>query len=322
MTLTGIVGYGTALPNRYEANPAIGKSLGILTRTIPSEDEDAITLATAAGNQILQHFSMEKRKEIGAIYIGSESHPYAVKSSAGLVAHNLNLSRWIAAADFQFACRAGSQAMLAGYGLVKSNQVKLAMAGGSDTAQAAKNDVLRYTAAAGAGLVLLGKGSAVLAEIIDVVSYTTDTPDFWRRPGEEHPQHGGRFSADPGYLHHVLTASQELLHRNNIKSSNVNWAGFHTPNGKLPLIVAQELGFTRSQLENSLPATYIGNTYAAAIFMVLTSILDKADPDQLILLTSYGSGAGADSWLLRTTSALLGWRKNSAFKPLSINRII
>lgn len=322
MKPTGIVGYGTALPSKYEVNPAIGKSLGVLSRTIPNEDEDAVTLATAAGNQILQHFSMEKRKEIGVVYIGSESHPYAVKSSAGLVAHNLNLSPWIAVADFQFACRAGSQAMLAGYGLIKSDHSTLALVGGSDTAQAAKNDVLRYTAAAGAGLVLLGKGSAVLAEIVDVVSYTTDTPDFWRRPGEEHPQHGGRFSADPGYMHHVVTASKEILNRNKIKTSDINWAGFHTPNGKLPMIAAKKIGFTSSQLENSMPATYLGNTYAAAVFMVLTSILDQADPNQLILLTSYGSGAGADAWLLRTTSALLSWRKKSAYKPLVINRTI
>ena len=43
--------------------------------------------------------------------------------------------------------------------------------------------------------------------------------------------------------------------------------------------------------------------------MGLAATLDVAKPDERILVVSYGSGAGSDAYLLRTTSQLLDKRK-------------
>jgi len=42
----------------------------------------------------------------------------------------------------------------------------------------------------------------------------------------------------------------------------------------------------------------------------LAAVLDVAKPEESILITSYGSGAGSDSYLLRTTSQLIEKRKH------------
>ncbi len=54
--------------------------------------------------------------------------------------------------------------------------------------------------------------------------------------------------------------------------------------------------------------TKFGNTYSGAALIGLAAILDIAKPDERILVTSYGSGAGSDAYVLRTTSQLLDKR--------------
>ncbi len=49
----------------------------------------------------------------------------------------------------------------------------------------------------------------------------------------------------------------------------------------------------------------IGNTYAGASLIGLSAVLDVAQPGALILMTSYGSGAGSDSFILRVREPIL-----------------
>ncbi len=52
-----------------------------------------------------------------------------------------------------------------------------------------------------------------------------------------------------------------------------------------------------------------GNTYSGCVPLSLAAVLDVAKPEELILVGSYGSGAGSDAYLLRTTSQLVDKRK-------------
>ena len=142
---------------------------------------------------------------IGAVYTGSESHPYAVKPTSTIVAQAIGATPEMTAADFEFACKAGTAAVQACMGLVGSGMIDLGMAIGADVSQGAPSDALEYTAAAGGVACLIGRKESELAAIIeDTYSYTTDTPDFWRREGMPYPEHGGRFTGEPGYFKHVI----------------------------------------------------------------------------------------------------------------------
>ena len=87
----------------------------------------------------------------------------------------------------------------------------------------------------------------------------------------------------------------------NTKPSNYDYVIFHQPNGKFPVRVAQRLGFTKEQLLPGLIVSYIGNTYSASSLLGLCAVLDIAKPGQRIFLTSYGSGAGSDSFDIKIT---------------------
>jgi hydroxymethylglutaryl-CoA synthase len=188
-------------------------------------------------------------------------------------------------------------------GLVKAGYIKYGLAIGADTSQGKPGDALEYTASAGGAAYIIGRDN-LIAEIKDTYSYTTDTPDFWRREGQEYPEHGQRFTGEPAYFKHVINASQKIMDRNKLKPEDFDYVVFHQPNGKFPKTAARKLGFTEEQLLTGLLTPVIGNTYSGASPLGLAAVLDEAKADQLILLTSYGSGAGSDSFIIKTTKEI------------------
>ena len=189
--MVGIVSYGAYVP-RYRIKPdeigrvwgadgaAMGKGLMITQKSVPSPDEDTVTIATTAARDMLDRVPEVDPADIGAVYIGSESHPYAVKPSSSIVAEAIGATPSMTAADLEFACKAGTAGIQAGMGLVASGMVKYAVAIGADTSQGAPGDALEYSASAGGAAYLIGNENCI-AEINKTLSFTTDTPDFWRR---------------------------------------------------------------------------------------------------------------------------------------------
>ena len=315
--MAGIVGYGAFVPrNRIKSEEiarqwgkdpaAIQRGLLLQEKSVPGQDEDTITIAVAAGRAALQRAGVDPAK-VGALYIGSESHPYAVKPSGTIVIEALGIGPEVHVADFEFACKAGTEAMFVALGLVESGRVEYAMGIGADTSQGAPNDALEFSASAGGAAYLFGK-TDLLADVRGTYSYTSDTPDFWRREGEFYPRHGGRFTGEPAYFKHVLAATRGMLERAGLKPADFRYAVFHMPNGKFPLAAGQSLGFTRQQLETGWLVPTMGNTYSGSSPTGLAAVLDVADPGDLILITSFGSGAGSDSFVLEATALLPGRR--------------
>lgn len=309
----GIVSYGGYVP-RWRISPeeigktwgadgkAMGRSLNIHSKSVPSPDEDVITISVEAVRNLMKRCSVDP-KEIGAIYVGSESHPYAVKPTATIVAEAIRAAPDLTAADFEFACKAGTAAIQTCVGLVASNLIKYGVAIGSDTSQGAPSDALEFSASAGGAAFLIGKEN-VIARINHSYSYTTDTPDFWRREGERYPKHGGRFTGEPAYFKHVLTCGAKLMEQVGSTPEDYSYVVFHQPNGKFPLRAAKALGFTEKQTSTGLLCPKIGNTYSAAVLLGLAAILDEAKPGDRIMMVAYGSGAGSDGFDITVTDEI------------------
>lgn len=312
--MAGIVGYGAFVPrNRIKVEEiarqwgkdpdTIRRGLMLEEKSVPGLDEDTITISVAAARAALDRAGISPSK-IGALYIGSESHPYAVKPSGTVVAEALGITPEVHVADFEFACKAGTEAMFVALSLVEAGRVGHALAIGADTSQGAPNDALEYSASAGGAAFIFGK-KHLLADVVETYSYTSDTPDFWRREGEFYPRHGGRFTGEPAYFKHVTAATHGLFKKAGLGPKDLKFAVFHMPNGKFPLTVGRSLGFEREQLEIGWVVPRMGNTYSGSSPTGLAAILDVAEPGDLVLITSFGSGAGSDSFVLRATELLV-----------------
>jgi len=321
MTEIGIISYGAYIP-RYRIKTeeiakvwgkdgkTISRGLGINEKTVPGIDQDTATISVEAARAALKRCNIDPQ-EIGAIYIGSESHPYAVKPTGTIVGEAIGATPDIMVADYEFACKAGTAGIQSCTALVKAEMAKYGLAIGADTSQAAPGDALEFSASAGGGAFIIGKDN-VIATINHTLSYTTDTPDFWRRAERKYPSHGGRFTGGPAYFKHITNAAKKMMEKVNTKPEDYNYAIFHQPNGKFPVKVAKILGFSMDQIKQGLMVPNIGNTYSGATMVGLASVLDMAKPGDRIFLTSYGSGAGSDSFDITVTDEIKNIRRENA----------
>jgi hydroxymethylglutaryl-CoA synthase len=311
----GIVGYGACIPRhriRVEEiakvwgadAPSYKKGLELREKSVPAPDQDVITLAVEASRNALQRAGNVNPKDIGAIYVGSESHPYAVKPSGTVLGEAIGAIPECHVADFEFACKAGSEAMFVVTGLVQAGYIKYGLAVGADTSQGAPGDALEYSASAGAAAYIMG-ATDIVATIDVTYSFMTDTPDFWRREYQHYPQHAGRFTGEPAYFKHTMGSTKGILAKSGMKPADFDYVVFHQPNGKFPQRVGKMLGFTRKQIDTGWLVPTLGNTYSGASPLGLTAVLDVAKPGNRILMCSYGSGSGSDSFILTVTDRIL-----------------
>src|SRR5580692_5462853 len=120
----GIIGYGAYVP-RYrlpatEVARVWTAGLGgtpIKEKAVAGLDEDVITMSIEAARNALLRGQIDPT-QIRAVWVGSESHPYAVKPTSTTVAEAIGASPNTQAADWEFACKAGSEALQASIGFV------------------------------------------------------------------------------------------------------------------------------------------------------------------------------------------------------------
>lgn len=311
----GIIGYGAYVPQYRLPGSEIARiwtggkgGSPVKEKSVAGLDEDVITMSIEAARNALARAGIDP-SELRAVWVGSESHPYAVKPSGTIVAEAIGAPNSIQAGDWEFACKAGSEAMVAAIALVGSGMGKYALAIGMDTAQGKPGDALEYTAGSGGAAYIFGPAEEAMVELEASYSYVSDTPDFWRRPEQKYPEHGQRFTGEPAYFLHTESAARVMMDGLHRQPSDYTYVVFHQPNPKFPMKAGETLGFTLEQIKPGLLAPVIGNTYAGSSLIGLSAVLDVAKPGDRILMVSYGSGAGSDAFSLVVTEKLLERRE-------------
>jgi hydroxymethylglutaryl-CoA synthase len=306
----GIVGYGAYIPCFRLPAEEIAKvwkggedSFHLDEKAVPGPDEDTTTIAIEAARNALARAAIDPR-HIRAVWVGTESKPYAVKPTSTIVAAAIGATPNVDAADWEFACKASTEAIQAAIGLVGSGMARYALAIAADTAQGRPGDHLEYTAAAGGAAFLIGPAEESLAVLEASYSYVSDTPDFFRREGQNYPVHGNRFTGEPAYFKHTLAAAKGLLEELGYGPHDFAAAVFHQPNAKFPTRAAKLLGFTKEQIAAGLLVPRIGNPYSGSSPLGLTAVLDAAKLGDRLLLVSFGSGAGSDAFSFVVTDKI------------------
>jgi hydroxymethylglutaryl-CoA synthase len=330
--MAGILSYGVYIPRyriqledialAWDKQPLeIIGALHIKEKAVPAIDEDAVTIGVEACQTALKRAELEANT-IQSVFVGSESHPYVVNPTSSTIAEILGVGNDYFAADLEFACKAATAGMGITAGLVDSGKIKYGLVIGADTAQAKPRDVLEFTAGSAAAAFILGSDKDdIIARILEMSSFTSDTPDFWRRDGARYPSHAGRFTGEPAYFNHVLSEGKKLFQKSGLHPEDFDYCVFHMPNGKFPRSAAKKLGFSDAQLKPSLTVDAIGNPYTASALVGLAAVLDCAKPHQKIFFVSYGSGAGSDGFVFETTNHIKQKPANKTVEQYIENKI-
>ncbi len=306
--MIGITSYGAYVPrlrlNRAAAAQANAwANPGLLSqargeRAMANWDEDSLTMAVEAARDALAGRNTES---VQAVYFGSSTHPFADRQNAGLVAAVLDLSDSVATADFAGAQKAGTAALIAGLDRVAAGHPgeALIVAGEHRRSRVGSAQELQYGDAAAAFTV--GQTN-VIAELLGSHSVSVDFVDHYRATGQQYDYiWEERWLRDEAFQKWVPAAVQAALGKLGIAPEAVHHFALAEPAPKLSALVAKRCGIAETAIADSLLGV-VGHVGAAHATLMLASVLEKAEPGQIVV--AVGFGQGCDVLAFRTTAAL------------------
>ncbi len=253
MAKVGVLGYGVYIPReriqselvlraRESGHPKLRNRISRLQRglllknkAIASIYEDSATLAYEAASNALR-MSGVYPEDIGAVIVGTEDKPYAVKTIATQVGSWVGAGKRKHVFDIECACNGGIEAIAIVKAFVASRSMECGIGIGTDVSGAPKKDDLEYAVGAGAvgGVVGRGTDDELIGELFPGIPYSSDYTDFWRREGQKHPSHFGPTTAD-AYIEHVGGAVIGVLEKYpKIPLAKFDHIAPHEPNGYMP----------------------------------------------------------------------------------------
>jgi hydroxymethylglutaryl-CoA synthase len=284
----GLLAYGAYVPRhrlqRSELAAALGTGAGKGARTVASYDEDATTMAVAAARGALTG----SEQHPGSIYFATTAPPYLDKTNASAIHAALGLGHEGFAVDLAGSARGAAGALRAAAatgGLAAMSDVRTGKPGSAD--EAGGGD--------GAAAFLFGNHRAPIAELLGQAFSTAEFLDRWRTPGQlSSSVWEERFGLE-AYLPLIADAVARALAAAEVEQPD--HVVVSSPHSRAATTAAKQFP---GRVQATPPAT--GYAGAADPGLALAAVLDRAGPDETVLVVS--AADGCDAFVFRTTAEL------------------
>jgi 3-hydroxy-3-methylglutaryl CoA synthase len=297
--MRGIIASGAYLPyrrlDRSDISKFLGSGGGRGTRTVASYDEDTTTMGVEAGRVALKNAPAGFQPD--QLWFATVDPAYLDKTNATTLHAALRLDADIAL-DFNGAARSAVGALrtaLVGGGsvMVVSSDIRTGQPGSSDEASGGD----------GAAALIVGDDShgPVIAEYLGGASATEEFIDRWRTPGDAQSGLWEERFGETQYLPLGLSAWKRGLDAAGIGADQVDHLIVSGLHARVVRSIVGRLGEAKGAVVDDRTAT-IGNVGAAQVGLLLTDVLERAEPGQVIAVLSLADGA--DLLLFRTTDAI------------------
>jgi len=299
--MRGIITYGAYVPFRRLDKAAItatfGSGGGKGTRTVASYDEDTTSMGVEAARVALR--AAPDAATPGALTFATSAPAYADRTNANVIHAALRLDTEVLTLDVAGSTRGGVGALRlalegAGTTLVVASDVRIGLPTSPDEANGGD----------GAVALLVGDDTAgaVLAECVSVASASEEFVDRWRAPGSTNSKLWEERFGEIEYVPLAERAFAAALKQADLSADQITVAIVTGPHPRAVRTVSSKLGVAK--IAGDL-AGVVGYTGAAHPGLLLATVLDEAEPGQLIALVNLSDGC--DVVLLRTTEAIAGF---------------
>lgn len=296
--MVGITGYGAYIP-LFRLGPGTKGWTFSNEKAVANFDEDSLTMAAAAAINCLSGIN---RQTVDALYFASTTSPYVEKQCAATIATVADLQSSIFTMDCTNTTRAATIAFRAAFDAVKAGTSKCALVTASDIRLAQARSDFEANLGDGAAALMIGD-TDVAVTIEDSYSMADEITDIWRSEGDKLLRSWeDRFVLEQGYLKVLPVAVNALLKKNNLTIKDFARVAIYAPDGRRLQEMARKIGADMKTQVQDVMFSYVGNTGAALVPMMLISILENAKPGDRILMANYGNGA--DAFILKATDKI------------------
>jgi 3-hydroxy-3-methylglutaryl CoA synthase len=283
----GIISYAAYVPRHRLQRDALGEALGAPAgkgaRVVASYDEDSTTMGVEAAR-----LALTGDRHPGAIYFATTSPAYFDKTNASAIHAALDLGHEGLAVDLAGSARSATGALTAAAasgGLAVLADVRTGRPGSADERDGGD----------AAAALLFGDGDDVVCEVLAQASATAEFLDRWRAPGEPASTVWEERFGEQSYMPLVKDAARRALEGAGVEEPD--HVIVSSPHSRAARAAAKKLAGRVAAQDPGL-----GYAGAADAGVKLVDLLDRAAPDETILLVS--AVDGCDATVLRTTGTL------------------
>ena len=308
--MRGIISVAGYVPHwrlqRSAITAALGSNAGKGARSVASFDEDATTMAVAAARRAI---GLAPNAVTSALWFSTTSPTYMEKTSATIVHAALRLGDDVIAADAASSLRGTSGALRSA--LRSTEPAVLVAAGDVRTGMAGSPDEKDGGDAGAAVLVGESTDSApVIAELVTVASATREFLDRWRAPGDLRTHSWEDRFGEQRYADLAASSFDAALKDAGLDPEQLATVAISTPRPRAGAALSKKLGAAGVKVADAL-ADNVGFTGAAHPALLLASMLDSAEPGQLIAVLALADGA--DTFIFRLTDAITAYRSSDRY---------
>lgn len=286
--MRGIVDAAAYLPEfRLDANEiedvwGTSHARGVETKAVASADEDALTMAVAAGREVLERSDVS-RSDVDYLGIATTTPPMEEEMLAGRVRTMLGLNDSITPHSATQSPLAWAQLLS---GALDADGIALVLVGDAPEGELPTTD--HGLGAGGAAFIVSNDPSVPVSSQHSNVEIASGIR--YRERASTDVESLDITSYERAAIRESITSALEGL---DVELEAVDAAAIHQPNGSLPYRLTGDVPLEARIVANGVVADTVGDAGAATVPLGLIAALDDADDDTLTVAADFGGGGAS-----------------------------